>query len=125
MDNQKVLIRLTSLGYTIKEGDELIIPFVIEKVESTIKNSCNITCIPEGLINAAIDMVCGELLYAKKQSGQLEEFDSEVAVTKVKLGDTDVTFAASLSAEQRLDNLIYHLMNHGKAAFSCYRKIKW
>lgn len=125
MDKQKIEDRLQSLGYVIKPGDENIIPFVMEKVESTIKSSCNTTSIPEGLTNIAIDMVCGEFLYFKKQSGQLEEFDTEVAVKKVKLGDTDITFDESLSPEQRLDNLIHNLKSSGKEEFSCYRRIRW
>jgi len=125
MDIQKVFERLESLNYKKVTGDEMIIPFVMEKVETTIKNSCNTSSIPEELLIIAVDMVCGEFLYSKKQNGTLEGFDTEVAVTKVKLGDTDITFDKALSAEQRLDNLIHYLMIYGKEQFACYRKIKW
>lgn len=125
MDIEKVYSRLESLGYKKSEGDEMTIPFVMEKVENTIKSSCNTSTVPMELLIIAIDMVCGEFLYTKKQSKQLEGFDCETAVTKVKLGDTDITFDKTLSVDQRLDNLIHYLMVHGKEQFACYRKIKW
>lgn len=125
MVKQIIVDRLVLLGYEMKPEDELILPFVMDKVLNNIKNSCNITSIPEGLMATAIDMVCGEFLFLKNQTGQLESFDSEIAIKKVSLGDTDVTFGDSLSSEQRLDNLINYLMTNGKGDFVCYRKIKW
>jgi hypothetical protein len=121
-----VLKRLESLGYTSKEEDGWMICFSIQKVENNIKNSCNTTSIPDGLNHTATDMICGEFLFAKKQSGKLEGFNLETAIKQVQAGDTSVTFAVGDNApEKRLDSLLSYLMNNGKGDFVCYRKIKW
>jgi hypothetical protein len=122
-----VLERLESLGYTIKETDSWMISFSVQKVENTIKNECNITSIPDGLFNIAIDMICGEILFTKKQTGQLENFNLETALKSVQSGDTTVTFAieSSMTPEQKLNNLISYLLTNERGEFTCYRKIKW
>lgn len=123
-----VLLRLESLGYTLKETDAWIIGFTIQKVENAIKAECNVDSIPEGLYEIAIDMVCGEFLFTLKSTGQLTGFDLDVALKSVQAGDTNVTFAVgqgSLSPEQRLDSLLSYLIHPGKGKFVCYRKLKW
>lgn len=122
-----VLKRLESLSYTVKEDDAWMIAFAVQKVEGTIKNSCNTSSVPAGLLHVAADMVCGEFLYSKKQTGSLDGFDLETAVKQVQAGDTNVTFAIekSASVEQRLDALFSYLINSGKGEFVCYRKIRW
>lgn len=123
-----VLKRLESLSYAVKEDDTWMIGFAAQKVESTVKNSCNTSSIPAGLRFVAVDMVCGEFLYSKKQTGSLDDFDLEVAVKQVQAGDTNVTFAVgegSASVEQRLDALFSYLINSGKGEFVCYRRVKW
>lgn len=126
---EKVLQRLLSLSYTPKEEDSWVIAFCIQKVENHIKNSCNVFSIPNGLIEIAIDRICGEFLFSKKQSGQLSnEFDLDVAVKQVQAGDTNVTFAVnegSETTETRLNKLIQYLMSIGESDFVCYRQIKW
>ena len=123
-----VLKRLDSLGYTIRADDGWMIGFSIQKVENHIKNSCNISSIPDGLVFEAVDMVCGEFLFALKQTGELnEQFDLETAIKQVQAGDTNVTFAieSSQTPEQRLQNLLNYLMTKGEGDFVCYRRIKW
>lgn len=122
-----VLERLESFSYKIKETDSWMIGFSVQKVENTIKNECNVTSIPDGLFNIAVDMICGEILFAKKQTGQLEDFDFEIALKTVQAGDTTVTYAieSSMTPEQRLNSLISYLLSYGKGEFACYRKIKW
>ena len=56
----KVKERLRSFGYEVQDGDEAIIAFSIQKVENTIKNDCNVSSIPDGLENIAVDMAAGE-----------------------------------------------------------------
>ena len=68
---EAVLNRLVSFGYCLKEDDSWAICFAIQKVENHIKNSCNVTSIPDGLFHIAVDKVCGEYLLAKKQTGKL------------------------------------------------------
>ena len=123
-----VLNRLESFGYTLKDTDDWMISFAAQKVENTIKNECNVTMIPDGLKNVAVDMICGEFLYSLKNSGKLEGFNLEVALKSVQAGDTNVTFAigqGSMTPEQRLDSLLSYLMTYGRGEFTCYRKIKW
>ena len=123
-----VISRLESFGYTVTDGDSWMIGFAVQKVESSIKNKCNITLIPDGLHYTAVDKVCGEFLFTKKQSGQLVGFDMSTAVKQVQAGDTNITFAigqGSMTPEQRLDSLIAYLTTRGDGDFVCYRKIKW
>lgn len=124
-----VLKRLESLGYTIQDGDGWMIGFSTQKVENHINNSCNTTSIPVGLKITAVDMICGEFLFAMKQTGKLNEtFDLEAAVKQIQTGDTSVTFAlgdGSSTPEQRFDTFVNYLLNYGRDQFSVYRKIKW
>ena len=109
----RVKTRLQSFGYVMKDGDEVILTFSVEKVTNTIKNDCNVSEIPDGLMNIAIDIAGLDLDYAVKQ---LQE------------GDKNTVFATgegSLTAEQRLNNFLNHLLTYGRDEFSCYRRIRW
>lgn len=121
--------RLVSLGYTMKDGDEAVLAFSIQKVENTIKNECNVFSIPDGLANIAIDMAVGEFLMAKKtfSSGDIG-LDLDFAVKQIQTGDTTTVFATgegSLTPEQRLNNFLNYLLTHGKSEFSRYRRLRW
>lgn len=120
-----VVDRIESFRYVLKEGDSFIIYFNIQKVINNIRNTCNTTSIPDGLIYVAVDMVCGEFLFNKKQTNSLgDEFDLDSALETVKLGDANVSFTGSTD-EQKLNMLIDHLVNTGKGELICYRRIKW
>ena len=123
--------RLESLGYAFDDvADKWMVEFIIDKVTNTIKNECNVTAIPEGLNQVAVDMVCGEFLLAKKGSGQLDGFNVDLnsaGLKQTQSGDTNVVFAVDnlQSNEQRLDFLIKYLMNIDRAQFATYRRLKW
>lgn len=122
--------RLQSFGYEIQDGDEIILNFSIQKVENTIKNDCNVSSIPDGLVNIAVDMAVGEFLTAKKtfSPDSIAWLDLDFAVKQIQTGDTNTVFATgegSLTAEQRLNNFLNYLLTYGRDQFSCYRKIKW
>ena len=126
----KVKARLGSFGYTVKTADEIILTFEIEKVTNTIQNECNVVGIPEGLMNIAIDMVCGAFLNSKKTfaPGDLSMIDLDAAIKQIQTGDTNTVFAtgeSSMSDEQRLNLLIDLLQNGGRNEFYSYRCIKW
>lgn len=126
----RVKERLVSFGYVWKEGDEVILTFSIQKVEHTIKNECNVTAIPDGLVCIAIDMAIGEFLTAKKtfSPDDIAGIDLDFAVKQIQEGDTNTVFAigeASLTPEQRLNNFLSYLLTHGRDEFSCYRRIRW
>ena len=128
---EEILKRLISFGYTPNENDYWIITFCMQKVENHIKNSCNISEIPNELKEVEIDRICGEFLFSKKQTGQLNaenSFDLEMAIKQVQAGDTNVTFAVgegSETLETKLNTLISYLLNYGESDFICYRQIKW
>jgi len=119
--------RLESFGYTATDADGWALGFVIDKVTSHIKNSCNIVDIPDGLKEIAVDMVAGEFLKGKKGTGQLDESEllASDAVSQIKLGDTNVQFDAAASASVQLDSLIAHLLRGYTADLVTYRRLKW
>jgi len=122
---EDVIRRLESLGYTVDTGtDEWLINFLIDKVANTIKNDCNLTEIPAGLYEVAVDMVCGEFLAAKKGSGQLEGFDVDFAIKQIKEGDTNITFAVP-DATITVDWLIKWLIDGTRYQFSAFRRLRW
>ena len=127
---ERVKERLKSFGYVLKDGDEVILTFSIQKVENTIKNDCNVPSIPDGLMNIAIDMAVGEFLTAKKtfSPDDIAGLDLDFAVKQIQEGDTNTVFATgegSMTPEQRLTSSIHYLLTYGRAEFSCYRKIRW
>ena len=119
--------RLASFGYTVVQADDWMLDFIIQKVTNHILNSCNISEIPEGLHQMAVDMVVGEFLMGKKASGQLDESEimSSEAVTSIKLGDTQVNFGEDRTPSQQLDSLIAFLMKGYEADLTSYRCMKW
>lgn len=127
---EQVKKRLESFGYVLKDGDKAILSFSIEKVTNTIKNDCNVSSVPDGLVNIAVDMAVGEFLTAKKtfSPDEIEGLDLDYAVKQIQEGDTNTVFAtgeASLTPEQRLSSLLNYLLVHGRDEFSCYRKLRW
>lgn len=122
--------RIESFGYEFKNSDKVILDFVIQKVENTIKNECNVNEIPEGLFNIAVDMAAGEFLLSKKTFSpeDISGFDLSYAVKQIQTGDTTTVFAVgdgSLTDEQRLDAFINYLLTYGRKEFLCYRKLRW
>lgn len=127
---ERVKTRLQSFGYVLQDGDKVILIFSIEKVTNTIKNDCNVSEIPDGLMNIAIDMVVGEFLTVKKtfSPNDIAGLDLDYAVKQLQEGDKNTVFATgegSLTAEQRLNNLLNYLLTYGRDEFSCYRRIRW
>jgi len=123
-----ITTRLSSLGYNVVEADTWMIAFFVQKVSNHIKSECNLSSIPDALNNIAVDMVVGEFLSSKKDTGQLREFNFDAAIKQIEEGDTSVTYAfgaGSLTPEQRFDALLGHMMNSGKSAFASYRRFKW
>ena len=122
-----VLQRLISLGYKLEENDDWILCFAMQTVENHIKNSCNVTSIPDELSNVAIDRVCGEFLFAKKQTGQLviEGLDLTGAIASISEGDTSVSFVSGATDDDRFNLLVNYLMTKGEGDFVCFRKLKW
>lgn len=127
---ERIKDRLQSLGYTVKDSDDIAINFAMQKVENTIKNDCNVSAIPDGLMNIAIDMVVGEFLMSKKTfaPNDLLNFNLDAAIKQIQEGDTNISFAVgegSKTDEQRLDGFIDYLLNYGRDEFITYRRFRW
>ena len=121
---------LESFGYVLNASDKALIAFSVQKVENTIKNECSVLSVPEGLINIAVDMAAGEFLMAKKtfSPDDIAGLNLDFAVKQIQAGDTNTVFATgetSMTPEQRLNNLITHLLTYGRDEFSNYRKLRW
>lgn len=127
---ERIKERLQSLGYTLKDSDDIAINFAMQKVENTIKNDCNVSAIPDGLTHVAINMVVGEFLMSKKTfaPNDLLNFNLDSAVKQIQEGDTNISFAVgegSKTDEQRLDGFIDYLLNYGRDEFITYRRFRW
>ncbi|MCI8604428.1 MAG: hypothetical protein HFE79_09850 [Ruminiclostridium sp.] len=127
---EKTVKRLEGFGYKLKAGDKAVLKFAVEKVTNTIKNECNVSAVPDGLINIAVDMAAGEFLGTKKafSPADIAGLDLEPAVKQIQVGDTNTAFAVgegSLTPEQRFDLFVEHLLNYGRGELACYRKIRW
>ncbi len=122
-----VYMRLVSFGYTPTSADYWTAAFCCQKVINHIRNICNIKTVPEGLNNIAIDRVCGEILNGLKASGKLdiEGLDLSAAVTSIKEGDTQVSFAAGGSSAEQFSALVSYMMSEGEGELICYRKLRW
>ena len=126
----KTVKRLEGFGYKLKAGDKAVLKFADEKVKKTKKNECNVSMVPDGLMNIAVDMAAGEFLGAKKafSAAEIEGLNLEIAVKQIQVGDTNTVFAVgegSLTPEQRFDLFVEHLLNYGRGELACYRKIRW
>lgn len=127
---QRVKERLKLFGYPLKDGDEALLSFSIQKVENTIKNDCNVDVIPDGLVNIAIDMTAGEFLMAKKtfSPDDIAGLDFDFAVKQIQEGDTNIVFSVgegTLTPEQRFNQFLNYLLTYGRDEFSCYRRLRW
>lgn len=126
----KAVKRLESFGYKILSNDKTALGFAVEKATNTVKNDCNVSEVPEGLVNIAVDMAVGEFLTAKKafSPSDIAGLDLDYAVKQIQAGDTNTVFAVgdgSLTPEQRLNGFINYLLTYGRSEFNCYRKIRW
>ena len=122
--------RLTNIGYVFIDADDFILNLLIEKVETVIKNNCNISEIPEDLRSIAIDMVVGYFLKEKKSIAidSLLNLDLTQAIQSIREGDTSITFAignGNETPEQRLNTLINYLIYENEKVLVSYRCIKW
>ena len=122
-----VLKRLDSFGYAATEEDAFRVAFSVQKVENSIKNDCNISDIPESLVNVAVNMVCGEFLNVQYRTGRLtlDNLDLDGAIASVSAGDTSVSFDNNTSDESKFITLLEIMQNNGRGEFVCYRKIRW
>lgn len=127
-----VVMRLSALGVTLSSApsssDDMLLEYAIKKVTNHINNQTNLTAIPSGLKEIAIDMVVGEFLLNKKAMGLLdiETLNFEAVAKQVQDGDTNVVFAIDNNStpEAQFDAFILYLQ-HGNTDFIKYRVLTW
>ena len=122
-----VLRRLDSFGYAATEADAFCIAFSVQKQENSIMNICNVAQVPEGLMNIAVDMVCGDVLGTLYSIGKLtiDGLDLDGAIASVSAGDTSVTIDSAASDVGKFTTLLQLLQNGGRGEFACYRSLRW
>lgn len=120
---------IAALGYTLTDGDDVLLAFSAEYVEQEIRNACNVPEVPYGLYPVATELIVARFLTAVK--GRLTEaetaaLDFTPILKELHEGDTRLVWDAGSgsSAAQRLDLLIAHLES-GKSQFVTYRRLKW
>jgi len=129
---EDVKTRLKSLGISVSSDpnnqDEILLNFSIDKVTNHINNQTNLSEIPQGLHEIAVDMVVGEFLYAKKSMGALsvETLNFEAIVKQIQEGDTNTVFAieANSTPEAQFNAFISYLQ-HNETDFVRYRVMLW
>lgn len=125
---ENVIERLAQLDYVVKDTDDDIIDFELEKILNYVMNYCNITEIPEILDPRIIDRVCGEFLFYQKNSGQLEGFDYDAVIKEIKEGDTTLKYATGSdgdTAESRFDKFLNKLERGFDKWLVPHRKLRW
>ena len=125
---EHIINRLAQLGYVVKEFDNEIIEFELEKILNYVMNYCNITEIPDILDPRIIDRVCGEFLFYQKDSGQLEGFDYDAVIKEIKEGDTTLKYATGAdgdTAETRFDKFLNKLERGFDKWLVPHRKLRW
>lgn len=129
---EKVMLRLGALGVKVSNEpsstDIYLLSFAVNKTKDSIKNKTNLSSIPQGLENIAIDMAVGEFLFAKKSMGLLnvDSLDFSVVAKQIQDGDTNVVFATSenTTPEARFNSFISYLQ-HNEVDFVKYRVLTW
>ncbi len=124
--------RLKSLDISVSSEpnsqDELLLNFCIDKVTNHINNQTNLSEIPQGLHEIAVDMVVGEFLYTKKSMGALsvDTLDFDLIAKQVQEGDTNTVFAieAKNTPEAQFNAFVAYLQ-HNEVDFVRYRVLTW
>ena len=124
---ENVMNRLVSFGFNPTEEDAWMIAFSTKGTVNHVLNEINHQTVPVELFEVVVDMVCGEVLNAKFQSGQLDltGLDLNGMIQSVKEGDTTVSFSAEGSDESKLNSLLTWLIQGKGCDLLCYRKMRW
>lgn len=125
---EKIIERLTMLGYTATEADYPAIDYELQEIINYTLNYCNITEVPEIVEPRLIDRVCSNFLYYKKNSGSLEGFNYEAVVKSIKEGDTTLTYAVGQgedTPENRFDAFVRELYKSYDKWITPHRRIRW
>lgn len=126
--HEEVIQLLVTIGYQVLSEDFWLIAFAEKQVEAEIKNACNQSSVPEGLYPHAVRMVAAEFLTTKKGMGQLQGLENltfEPYVKQIQEGDTNITFGAGESPEQRFDKVLQAWKTQARQQFVTFRRLSW
>lgn len=127
--SEDVVLRLSTLGYDLNEGDTVTLQFAINGTEQYIKNFCNITEIPSELYYVAVDMAAGTLLKTKQSIGVdvSDSIDfSNTGVSSIKEGDVTVEFSTGDSnSTVNLFNALLDRLCKRDNELLAFRKVRW
>lgn len=124
---EDVLGLLRMFQYEISEKDAFALCMSILKIKQEVLNYCNITAIPKESLVKFSEMVCGDFLYTKLNSGTLsiDAVSSAGAITALSEGDIKVEFGETISASEQLSGLLQKMISMEGGDFSCYRRLVW
>lgn len=116
---------LESLGYTVTEGDDFILNFLVTEVQNDFLIDANIENVPEEMTPFLAEQVVGKFLINKRSMGVLdiESLDLD-SVKSVSMGDTSVSMGGTSNADL-FDNYVNSLLTSGKGKVACYRKLRF
>lgn len=126
MDIETVTKRLGMLGYEYSEVNDLeLITYLIHSTEEAIKHKCNISEVPKCLEYVWCDMICGEFLNTRLTTGKLTSIQVNQLMTKIKEGDTEVTFSNNGVDPQKQLSSFFKNMASGNGQLIKHRRIRW
>lgn len=123
-----IIDRLGQLGYVAENSDNNQIDYELEKITNYTLNYCNITTVPTIVEKRLIDRVCGEFLYYKKNSGELEGFNYDAVIKEIKEGDTTIKYAVGQgedTPENRFDAFVKQLERGYDKWITPHRRLRW
>lgn len=108
--------------WKIDNINEYELAYSVNFTIESVKNTTNQLAIPVGLTYTVVDMVCGDFLQKRLDTGNLPEFNVEQAIKSLKIGDTTTTFENG--GKSGIELLIASLTG-GRGDVLSYRRLKW
>lgn len=101
----------------IQEGDtaqDIALQFLMEDVDETIRNYCNLKAVPAGLASTSYRMAMDLYRYERPGDG-----DAPVRVSSISEGDTSTSFTSAVDA------LSGGILKDYQGQLNRYRKLGW
>lgn len=110
------LAKLKALLGIEDDSKDVILEFVIDNVEETIKNYCHVDTVPDGLMNTGYRMAMD--LYRNENIGSCT--GATGSVSSITEGDTSTSFRQYVD-----DNFKDTVLKNYKSSLNRYRKVAW
>ncbi len=124
---EMLIARIVNTGYVLTKKEEFALCLSVLKMKEAVLNYCNTKEVPKEVYQKFADMICGDFLYTKQQTGSLTlgDLDFSGAITSLAEGDVKVTFAENSSDSDKLSAWLQSMMSWKSGGLSCYRKLRW